>query len=170
MNHGIYGQALSDSLSIAAEAVIADHVMGKRRRLCVASVSCYGACLADGSEYTASYSKYMSVADLEAFHDERCREMMGTSNGSMDIFGCETIPCLVEVRALVHVLTRLQTPAWISFACCDDSHLNSGESVVEAIQLADGCSAVVAVGFNCTAPENILGLIKLHLSILKNLF
>ena len=124
-------------------------------RLIAASIGCYGAYLADGSEYRGDYG--LTATQLRDWHRPRV-EILGSSGA--DLLACETIPCLLEAEALVTLLADFpQTPAWLSFSCKDDRHLCHGEPLRRAVELANASPNVVAVGVNCTAPRFVEGLL-----------
>jgi homocysteine S-methyltransferase len=115
-----------------------------------ASVGPYGAMLADGSEYRGRYG--LSVAQLRDFHRERLRVL---ADAGPDVLAVETIPEVEEAVAVAGLLGEIEgAAAWISFSCADGGHLNSGTPVEEAVQAVAGEPGVLAVGFNCTAPEH----------------
>ncbi len=117
--------------------------------LVAASVGSYGAYLADGSEYRGDYG--LSVEALKAWHRPRLEALLAAEP---DLLACETIPCLCEGKALVELLEEYrETPAWLSFSCRDDSRVSHGELFASCVGLANGCSTVVAVGLNCSAPR-----------------
>jgi homocysteine S-methyltransferase len=83
----------------------------RTRPLVAASIGSYGAFLADGSEYRGDYG--LDVAALAAWHRPRLRIL---EEGGADLLAFETIPSLVEVDAIVHLLAETDgPPAWISF-------------------------------------------------------
>eukprot|EP00854_Cymbomonas_tetramitiformis_P005578 gene5578-6765_t len=102
-----------------------------------ASIGCYGAYLADGSEYRGQYG--LSVDELKSFHRSRL-ELLAAAGA--DLISLETVPCVKEAIALLELLEepaiqKLRVPAYLSMACKDGVHLNSGESVetlMEAIK------------------------------------
>ena len=49
----------------------------------------------------------------------------------------------------------LGVPAWLSVTCAG-GRLRSGESVAEAFAMAADVHAVVAVGLNCSAPDEVV--------------
>lgn len=125
------------------------------RPLVAASVGPYGAFLADGSEYRGDYG--LSVAELIAFHRRRL-EVLGAAG--VDLVACETIPSLLEARALVELLRAGPgPPAWLSFSCRDGSSLWDGSPLSEAVQLTRRAPRIVAVGINCTAPRFVDSLL-----------
>lgn len=72
------------------------------RPLVAASAGCYGAALADGSEYRGDYGKSVGLVGLKEWHRERL-DVLARSDG-VDLVFFETIPCLEEVRAILSVL------------------------------------------------------------------
>ena len=71
------------------------------RPIIAASLGCFGAFLADGSEYTGNYGKDKDF--LKQWHSQRLSVLSETS---ADIFAGETIPCLVEAQALVELFAE----------------------------------------------------------------
>jgi homocysteine S-methyltransferase len=127
-----------------------------RRALVAASVGPYGAFRADGSEYTGAYDQ--GGEGLVAFHRDRARLLV---SAGADLLACETVPSLVEARALVRVLDEIgRPPAWISFSCRDAARLSDGTPFADAVREVSACASVVAAGVNCTAPEHALGLLR----------
>ena len=126
-----------------------------RPRFVAASVGPYGAALADGSEYRGDYG--LDVDALRRWHRPRLELLADTS---ADVLACETVPCLAEAEALVAELAVLGRPAWLSLSC-DGDRTRAGEPVAEAFALARGVDAVVAVGVNCTDPDDVGPLVAL---------
>ena len=145
------------------------------RPLVAASVGCYGAAQADGSEYRGQYG--LTEEELMAWHRPRLRILAQTG---ADLLAFETVPCEVELRAILRLLQEGEQeeegkrggfpPCWITVACRDGTHLNSGDSlescaksIVDAAAAAGSSSArTVAFGVNCTPPqyvEEALGVI-----------
>ena len=129
---------------------------GRLRPLVAASVGPYGAYLADGSEYRGDYG--LTTEELMAFHRPRLAIL---ANAGVDLLAFETIPCLEEAGALVKLLTEFpRQVAWLSFSCRDEKYLNHGETIEDAVALANESTQIVAVGVNCTRPEFVEGLLK----------
>jgi homocysteine S-methyltransferase len=118
-----------------------------------ASVGPYGAMLADGSEYRGDYR--LSVPELRIWHRKRLAVLAGAGP---DVLAVETIPCRAEVEALVTELDALGMPAWLSITCAGAT-TRAGEPAAEVFELAAGCSAVLAVGVNCTDPADVTALV-----------
>jgi len=125
------------------------------RSLIAASIGPYGAFLADGSEYIGKYT--ISDSELKSFHLERLRLL---DELNFNFYACETIPSFREARILSELLRKMKKPSWISFSCKNENQINGGTPISEVVQLFDNHPKVFAVGINCTAPDNISGLIK----------
>jgi homocysteine S-methyltransferase len=131
------------------------------RALVAASVGPYGAVLANGAEYTGDYG--LGDPDdartfLRDFHGPRAEALAAAAP---DVLAIETIPSIVEAEAICHVLDALtDTPAWISFSCRDETHLNDGTPFADAVDLVAGHGSVVAVGVNCTSPGAVPELVR----------
>ncbi len=130
------------------------------RPLVAASVGCYGASLADGSEYRGTYG--LTPEELMAWHRPRLRLLART--GGADLLAFETVPCAAEVLALLRLVQEPDTcgglPCWLTVACRDGAHLNSGESLAACaahVAALDPGPAprVVAFGVNCTPPQHV---------------
>jgi homocysteine S-methyltransferase len=119
-----------------------------------ASVGPYGAMLADGSEYRGDYG--LTVAQLRRWHRRRLAVL---ADAGPDVLAVETIPCLAEVEALCAELTELATPAWLSITCAG-TQTRAGEPASEAFSMAHDCDPVIAVGVNCTAPDDVAELVR----------
>ena len=125
------------------------------RPLIAASIGPYGAFLADGSEYRGDYG--VDDATLRAYHQLRLALLEQTA---ADCFACETIPSLQEAKVLSALLEQGQKPAWMSFSCKDENHLNDGTPIEECVALLMEHTKVFAMGVNCTPPQYISGLIQ----------
>ncbi|QDY84746.1 homocysteine S-methyltransferase [Paenibacillus polymyxa] len=123
--------------------------------LVAASVGPYGAFLADGSEYRGDYK--LSEEQLMEFHRPRMKALI---EAGADILACETIPCMVEARAIARLLKEFPgTYAWISFSAKDEQHISNGESIAACAKWLNEHEQVAAVGINCTLPKFIPSLI-----------
>ena len=120
------------------------------------SVGPYGAYLADGSEYTGDYG--LTVDELMAFHRPRVGALI---SAGADLLACETLPCLIEARALIRLLAEFpDTLAWFSFSARDGEHISSGERVADGAVFLNEKSQAAAIGINCTSPLHISSLIR----------
>lgn len=130
--------------------------VGRARPFVAASVGPYGAFLADGSEYRGDYG--LTEAELMAFHRPR---MAVLATSGADLLACETIPCLLEARALLRLLEEFPgVTAWFSFSARDGAHTNHGEPITDCAALLGTHPQVAAIGVNCTAPEFVSDLIR----------
>ena len=133
-----------------------DNRTKRLKPLVAASVGPYGAYLADGSEFRGDYG--LSLEELKAFHAKRLETLI---DAKPDLLACETIPCLLEAKALCELLHAYpQMSAWMSFSAKDAQHINSGESIQECARYLETQPNIVAIGINCTAPQHIDGLIE----------
>ncbi len=156
LNEAEASKVLQNSVVIAQEA--RDHFLKEKdkqqspiRPLVAASVGPYGAYLANGSEYNGKYD--LNEEQLIAFHAKRLQLLV---EAQPDILACETIPCLIEAKALVKLLHHFSNiSCWISFSAKSGTQINSGESIEECVSRLDNYQQVAAIGINCTAPEHI---------------
>jgi homocysteine S-methyltransferase len=113
--------------------------------------------LGNGAEYTGDYDR--DEDELVDFHVPR---MEALAEAHPDLFAVETIPSIVEARALVRALERVpDTPAWVSFSCRDGGHICDGTPFDEAIRTVTAAPSVVAVGVNCTSPLHVAALVEI---------
>jgi len=130
---------------------------GRPFPLVAASVGPYGAVLGNGAEFTGDYDK--EEDELVEFHVPRLEALAAAGP---DLLACETIPSIVEARALVRALERVpDVPAWVSFSCRNAAQICDGTPFEEAIRVAEAAPSVVAVGLNCTAPTHAEGLVRI---------
>lgn len=133
-----------------------------RERYVIASLGCYGAVLADGSEYTGAYGKKMSMQELTHFHTKRIqifleleRQRNADCIDNVDGFAFETIPCLQEVKAIVQTMISIKLShqfVWLSLACRDESTLNDGTPIMDVLQTIndlDSEGVIHGIGVNC---------------------
>jgi homocysteine S-methyltransferase len=130
--------------------------VGRSKPIVAASVGPYGAFLADGSEYRGEYG--LTERELMDFHRPRMQALI---EAGADLLACETIPCLIEAKALVNLLDEFGgIQAWISFSCRDDEHVSEGQKLEDCIRLVESSPFVAAAGVNCTSPKYITALIR----------
>ncbi|MBQ1509732.1 MAG: homocysteine S-methyltransferase [Selenomonadaceae bacterium] len=130
---------------------------GRPRPLVAASVGPYGAFLADGSEYRGEYG--LEEDALVRFHADR---MQMLAEAGADLLAVETLPCLVEAKAVVHAVRekRIAVPLWVSFSCKDEKHISDGTEISACAAWLNQAQEVAAVGLNCTAPQYVVSLIQ----------
>ena len=132
------------------------HREAQRTLLVAASVGPYGAILHDGSEYRGDYG--LSEDALAHFHAPRMAVLL---DAAPDLLACETIPSLVEARAIVRALRdHPRARAWVTFTCRDGTHTAAGDAIAECARVLDAEPQVVAIGVNCVAPALVTSLIK----------
>lgn len=157
-------QLLQRSVTLARAArdrVLAQHPGMERALLVAASVGPYGATRHDGSEYHGNYG--LTEDELVAFHRQRVAVLV---SAGPDLLACETLPSLLEARALVRVLREHpDTRAWISFTCRDGLHTSAGDLIADCARLLDVEPQVVAMGVNCVAPEHVGSLVRTFVSV-----
>jgi homocysteine S-methyltransferase len=142
----------------------------------MASSGCYGAALADGSEYTGNYPPFMTFERLVDFHWKKASVLVEAQPDGLAI---ETIPSLDECQAACKMLQRLlletndknkQTPhhdlaVWVSLACQNESQLNDGHSLLSALEavrsMDPDAKLVHAIGINCCNPLFVPSLLKI---------
>lgn len=152
-------RALRRSIELAGAArqrFFARHPASRRTLRVAASVGPYGAVLHDGSEYRGDYG--LSEDALVAFHAPRMAALLAAAP---DMLACETIPSLLEARAIVRALREHpDARAWISFTCRDGAHTAAGDAITECARALDAEQQVMAIGVNCVAPELVTSLIR----------
>lgn len=120
-----------------------------------ASVGPYGAVLGDGSEYHGRYPA--TWAEIAAFHRERLEVLV---DSGPDLLAIETIPSATEAAIIVDIAHDLSAlPMWVSFSCRDKSHTSAGDPLESAAAMI-AHDNLVAIGVNCTAPQNIEPLLR----------
>lgn len=129
---------------------------GRERPLVAGSVGPFGAFLADGSEYRGDYK--LTEQELIDFHLPRVKALIASG---ADLLACETIPCLIEARALVKLMGKFpNTSAWFTFSAKDDEHICNGEKIADCAAWLNQFPQVAAIGINCTSPLYIPSLIR----------
>ena len=151
LSHDKAADLIRLSVKLAKEAC-----KGFTNKLVAASIGPYGAYLADGSEYSGDYP--IGYEQIKEFHRERLAILASTVP---DFFACETIPCLIEAKAIVEELKKYpKFCAWVSFSCKDGKHISNGEKISDCAAWLDSQPQVAAIGVNCTAPKHVESLIK----------
>ncbi|MCI2421257.1 homocysteine S-methyltransferase [Saccharopolyspora sp. K220] len=141
-------------------ARLAGEVEPGRHRWVAASIGPYGAMLADGSEYRGRYG--LTKRELRAFHRPRLEAL---AEARPDVYALETVPDVDEAEALVDEVTALDLPAWLSFTI-SGVRTRAGQPLAEAFSLAD-TDAIMAVGVNCSAPEDVLTAIEIAREVVE---
>lgn len=150
---GLHARSADDALAKSIE-IARSAVSGTDAKV-AASVGPYGAVLHDGSEYRGDYK--VSQNFLEDFHHERLEVLVAAQP---DFLSVETIPNVVEAKALANVLKDFNIPAWVSFTAGSIDKLWSGEHIEAAVEAVAELETVIAVGVNCVSPELVSGLVQ----------
>lgn len=150
-------ELLLSTVSIAETAIkrFENAFNQSHKKLIGASIGPYGAFLADGSEYSGNYKQ--SVSELVSFYLPTI-EILSQTNA--DFFACETLPSLKDAEALSALIRRFELPAWFSFSCQDEVHLNDGTALREVANLLTNNPWIFAIGINCTHPDYVNSLIN----------
>lgn len=130
----------------------------------VASSGCYGAALADGSEYTGVYPD-MNLDRLVAFH---VRKMTVYLNENPDGLAIETVPSIEECAAVCLALKSVPSHSaccWISMACQNGTTINEGKPFVDALKVIREqdpfAQYVHAIGINCCDSVHVASLVEI---------
>lgn len=174
---GADGRQRAEELFRESTAVARTACAGYPTARVAASLGCYGAHLADGSEYTACGYRGVGVSRLQAFHKDKLTVLLATNPDSVAF---ETVPCVDEAKAIAALLTDREVlhrgggspVAWVSLACSSPDTLNGCEPLEDALRALedpdDGGSgggaalsvADVAVGVNCTDPRHVRAILQ----------
>ena len=142
-------QALLDTTLIARRAVAGTNT------LVAASIGPFGACLADGSEYTGRYD--VEWSDVEDYHRHKLNILV---DSGADLIAVETIPLADEARLIAEILQECGSPpAWFSFGFADSAVTYGGNTVSQAVASVVDYDNLVGVGINCTGPVYVEGLL-----------
>lgn len=129
---------------------------GRPKPFVAASVGPYGAFLADGSEYRGNYG--LSEKDLMDFHRPRMKALI---EAGADMLACETIPTVVEARAIARLLKEFPgITAWVSFSTRDEEHISEGQVFADCVKQLEDHAQITAIGVNCTSPAYIPALVR----------
>ncbi|MCU0646838.1 MAG: homocysteine S-methyltransferase [Gemmatimonadaceae bacterium] len=140
----------------ARESVNSADGVPTRDRWVAASVGPYGATLHDGSEYRGDYA--VDEDALVDFHRPRIAALL---DAGPDLLACETMPCLLEARALLRVLREHpDARAWMTFTCRDGASTSAGDAIIECARVLDAAPHVVAMGINCVDPALVTSLVR----------
>ena len=155
----------SQAVAIFAEAVrLAERATEARPNcLVVGSIGPYGACLADGSEYSGGYLDEIPRNALREWHEAR---LIRLSDAGVSLFALETMPSFKEVEVILDVLQKLPgVKCWITFQCANETETAKGEKIREVIlklsqTLAWKSGKIAAVGVNCVEPKLVTAILK----------
>jgi homocysteine S-methyltransferase len=155
--------AMQRSVRLAREAATQGGKNSSRRsrrlrRLVAGSVGSYGASLHNGAEYSGEFPPETDEMKLLDWHRPRARALI---EAGCDMLACETIPCLMEARALKALLLELRFPAWVTFSCKSESEVSSGEAMKDCVAALADCEYVIGVGVNCSDPQFVAALVTI---------
>lgn len=174
-NYGTYGRDLEivtptemtnmmkTGIHLAQQA-ITEQQENDSPRFVVASSGCYGAALADGSEYTGNYP-HIDTEGLVEFHSKKGTILLDQNPDGLAI---ETIPSVEECTAACLALKSLAKEdacCWVSLACKDGETLNEGKPFLEALEairkVDPRAEFVQAIGINCCDSAHIASLLEI---------
>jgi homocysteine S-methyltransferase len=139
-----------------ARAACHDAAAGGAPALVAASIGCYGAALADGSEFTGAYD--VGEAALMDHHQPQLEALV---DAAPDLIAFETIPRLDEALACARLLeSAAGACGWISVTCRDERSTRHGEPIEDVVRALDRFERVAAIGVNCTHPAHVEGLLR----------
>lgn len=141
----------------AREEAYRSGVDADRKLLIAGSVGPFGAFLADGSEYRGDYVR--SSEEFKEFHRPRIQALI---DGGVDLLALETIPCMLEIRALVELLVDdfPTAIAWLSCTVRDASSLCDSAPWEEVVDVVRSCSQIVGLGVNCVPMDIAVDALK----------
>ncbi len=121
-----------------------------------ASAGCYGAYLANGSEYRGDYR--LSIDEYKSFHRERI-ELLAEAGAGFIAF--ETFPNIDEGLAVSELMNEFpELYYWIVFTAADERHISHGELFSDCVRELQGKRNIAGIGINCSAPELISPLLE----------
>uniref|UniRef100_A0A1B0DDM3 Hcy-binding domain-containing protein n=1 Tax=Phlebotomus papatasi TaxID=29031 RepID=A0A1B0DDM3_PHLPP len=129
------------------------------------SIGPYGACLADGSEYSGSYIKSTNPSVIREWHKSRITVIL---EAGVDGLAIETLPSALEGEILLQLMKEdfPDVKFWLCFQCRSGSETAAGENYGEAMrkiwQIVQGDNKMqekfLAIGVNCLHPDNVASL------------
>lgn len=166
------------STQLARNAILSNPFTSiSHQKYIAGSIGCYGAHLANGSEYHGNYN--LTSGQLFDWHKNKFQEL---ALSDVDIIACETIPCLDEVKALIRLIDHCPQNilSWISIACQSSTTLNNGDLIEDYCRIIEDYEPMtshqytsidsnlyndgkncdrIALGVNCTHPRYIEDII-----------
>ena len=121
-----------------------------------ASAGCYGAYLANGSEYSGSYR--LTTAEYRDFHRSRLDILV---NAGADFIAFETFPNIDEASAVAELMHDYpDVHYWVVFTATDGRHITHGELFSSCAEELASEKNIAGIGINCSKPELISPLLK----------
>lgn len=116
-----------------------------------ASAGCYGAYLANGSEYRGDY--HLDAAGYREFHRGRVEIL---AHAGAEIIAFETFPSMEEAVAVADMMDQYSDLYyWIVFTVKDPLNTTHGDRLIECLKYLNGKRNLIAAGINCSPPELI---------------
>lgn len=142
--------AMKKSVALAREVAPAGGLVA-------GSVGSYGASLHNGAEYTGDFPD-MDEEKLLAWHLPRAKALV---EAGCDVLACETVPCLLEARALARMAAEVKHPAWVTFSCKSGTEVCSGDLFVDCVAAVADNEYIVGCGVNCSDPKLVASLVSI---------
>ncbi len=131
-----------------------------------ASAGCYGAYLANGSEYRGDY--HLDHAGYKMFHRERVDILV---EAGAEIIAFETFPSMEEAEAVAELMDQYSgIEYWIVFTVKDAVSTSHGDNFKECIKLLHERKNLIAAGINCSSPQFITPVLDSLEPLYKNNF
>jgi homocysteine S-methyltransferase len=113
-----------------------------------ASAGCYGAYLANGSEYRGDY--HLKEVEYRDFHRERLEILIGAG---ADLIAFETFPSFEEAQAVSDLMDEYDDIFyWIVFTIKDHNHTSRGDILADCIRMLSQKKNITGAGINCSQP------------------
>lgn len=95
------------------------------------------------------------------FHRERIDFIVTKLLNDKHLIAIETIPSLIEAKALIKLLEQYDNAnAWISFSCKDEKCISDGTPIEQLVELVRDVKQIFAIGINCVPPNIVEGILK----------
>jgi homocysteine S-methyltransferase len=166
---------IGDSVRIADDALKLFHELSpdmsrRPEPFIAASAGCYGAYLADGSEYRGDY--HLNPDEYKKFHRERVDILAEAGAG---IIAFETFPSMEEAAAVAELMEEYSDIFyWVVFTMKDIYTTSHGDKFIDCMKFLHGRKNLIAAGINCSPPEFItpvldsLGDLKINIAVYPN--
>ncbi|XP_055681697.1 uncharacterized protein LOC129789084 [Lutzomyia longipalpis] len=129
------------------------------------SIGPYGACLADGSEYSGNYMATTAHSTIRQWHKERISIIV---EAGVDGLAIETLPSAREGEILLDLMQQEfpDVKFWISFQCPNGTETAAGDNYSETVrkiwQIVQEDEKLrqnfLAIGVNCSHPDSVASL------------
>lgn len=166
---------IGDSVRIADDAIklfyeSSPDMSRRPEPFIAASAGCYGAYLADGSEYRGDY--HLDLSEYKKFHKERVDILVEAGAG---IIAFETFPSMEEAAAVAELMEEYSDIFyWVVFTMKDALTTSHGDKFIDCMKLLHGRKNLIAAGINCSPPEFItpvldsLEYLKINFAVYPN--